>query len=350
MFEKSVPVPERDKRAEVITRLLDSAKYIQAFHGKKFGEVFQDEQSKREFLAHLSKEDFIALIDGINGILRGKKKEEWRMDGGDVALVPGVHNPDNINIPPREEDKLGLFGELHEGMRIMIEDKRGIDDIALLLASCINEIHSYEDANGRTSRLVYTLLTESFDDVGKEKTKNILGEDGRLYVDINPGLIGRERDDIISREIGLSDSVQNPENVTNLFDEQRWAEMTFQDGVTDDMKKSFRAVYNDLQHGLYAAFKLIAKLPNRDSFLRAYTGRSVILIGKLASELNKDQMDELIEEYWALKKRKAEMLIDLIIHPDKPEYQMYTEAGEMNLLDYFKIKIKKEQEKNKELL
>ncbi len=232
----------------------------------------------------------------------------------------------------------------------MIEDKRGIDDIALLLASCINEIHSYEDANGRTSRLVYTLLTESFDDVGKEKTKNILGEDGSLYVDINPGLIGRERDDIISREIGLSDSVQNPENVTNLFDEQRWAEMTFQDGVTDDMKKSFRAVYNDLQHGLYAAFKLIAKLPNRDSFLRAYTGRSVILIGKLASELNKDQMDELIEEYWALKKRKAEMLIDLIIHPDKPEYQMYTEAGEMNLLDYFKIKIKKEQEKNKELL
>lgn len=350
MFEKSTQIPERDKRAEVITRLFDSASDIQGFGGRKFEEVFKDEPSKREFLARLSREDLVALVNGINGILRGKKKEDWGMDGGEVALVPGVQNPDNMVIPPREGDKLELFGELHEGMRTMIGDKRDIDDVALLLASCINEIHSYEDANGRTSRLVYTLLTEDFDDAGRRRIKNILGEDGSLYVDVNPGLVGRERNDIISSEIGLSDPAQNPENVTNLFDEQRWAEMTFQDGVADDVKKSFKAICKDAEYGLYAAFKLISKLPNRDLFLKAYTGRSVILEGKLASELNKDQMNELIEEYWALKKRRAEMLIDLAVDPGKPEYQIETEEGEMSLLEYFKIRVKKEQEKNKKLL
>lgn len=350
MFERSAPIPERDKRAEVITQLLDTAKNIQAFEGKRFEEVFKDDQSKREFLTHLSKEDFIDLINGINGILRGKKKEDWKMDGDDVALVPGVHNPDGIVIPPRQEDKLELFGDVYEGMKAMLGSGRDVGDIALLVSSCVNEIHSYEDANGRTSRLVYTLLTGDFDDAGRGKIKNILGEDGSLYVDVNPGLVGRERNDIISREIGLSNPAQNPENITNLFDNQRWAEMTFQDGVTNDVKNGFKAICKDAEYGLYAAFKLISKLPNRDSFLKAYAGRSVILEGKLASELNKDQINELIEEYWALKKRRAEILIDLAVHPDKPEYQIATEEGDMSLLEYFKIKIKKEQEKNKELL
>ncbi len=350
MFEKSTQIPERDKRAEVITRLIDSARDIQGFEGRNFEEVFRDEQSKREFLIHLSKEDFIALISGTNGVLRGKKKEDWEMDGGAVALVPGIQNPDNMVIPPRKEDKLGLFGDVYEGMKIMVGDKRDMGDVALLLSSCINEIHSYEDANGRTSRLMYTLLTENFDDAGKKKIKNVLGEDGSLYLDINPGLIGRKRDDIIASEIGLSDPAQNPEKVTNLFDDLLWTEMVFQDGVTNDMKKSFRDICSDDEHGLYAAFKQISKLPNRDSFLKAYTGRAVVLIGKLASELNKDQMNDFIEEYWALKKRKAEILIDLIVHPEKSEYRIDTEEEEMSLLEYFKLKIRQEQEKNKELL
>lgn len=333
-----------------MTRLLDFATEIKAFEGRKFEEVFRDEQSKREFLNHLSKEDFIELINGVNGILRGKNKEDWRMDGSDVALVPGVHNPDSTVIPPREEDKTELFEETHAGMKAMVQDGRATDDVALLLSACVNEIHAYEDANGRTSRFIYTLLTNNRDEGGDEKIQNVLSEDGSLYVDINPGLIGRERGNIIAHQIGLSNSAQNPENVTNLFNEQRWAEMVFQDGVTDDMKKSFRTICMDDEHAFYAAFKFIAKLPNRNVFLKAYGERSVILEGKLAFELSKDQMYGLIEEYWALKKRKAEILIDLIVHPEKLEYQINTETGEMSLLEHFKMMIKKEQEKNKKLL
>lgn len=332
-----------------MVRFLDSAKNIEAFQEKKLEEVFENEQSKRDFLADLSREDFVTLISGINGILRGKKKEEWSMDGGAVALVPGAQNPDSAVIPPRAEDKPKLFEELHEGMKMMIEGNRDISDIALLLASGINEIHSYGDANGRTSRLIYTLLTENFDDVGKEKIRDVLGEYGSFHVDINPGFIGSERDDVIHREIGVDDLVRNPENVTNLF-RNSWEDMKFRDGVTDDMKEFFKDIREDSIHRFYAAFQLISKLPNKNSFLKAYDGRSVILVEQLASELDKDQMSELVEGYWFLKKRKAEVLIDCIVHPDKLKYQIETEEGSMSLLEYFKLKIKKEQEKNKELL
>ncbi|MFZ1719938.1 MAG: hypothetical protein WAU28_01130 [Candidatus Moraniibacteriota bacterium] len=343
-------VAERDKRADVMVRFLDAAKNIEVFQGKKLEEVFGNEQSKRDFLADLSREDFVTLINGMNGILRGRKKEDWGMDGDAVALVPGAQNPDNVVIPPRAEDKLGLFGELHAGMKTMIEGNRDISDIALLLASGINEVHSYEDANGRTSRLVYTLLTENFDNDGKERIKQILGEYGSFHIDINPGLIGWEIDDVIHKEIGLSDSARNPENITNSFDELLGNEMTFREGITDDIKKRFTDIFRDKRNGFYAAFQLISGLPNRNAFLRAYTGRSVILEGRLASELDKDQMSELIEGYWALKKRKAEILIDCIVHPDNLEYQIETGGESMSLLEYFKLRIKKEQEKNKELL
>lgn len=332
-----------------MVRFLDAAKNIEVFQGKKLEEVFGNEQSKRDFLADLSREDFVDLISGVNGILRKKEKKDWAMDGGAVALVPGVQNPDNVVIPPRAEDKRGLYGEIFEGMKVMIAENRDASDIALLLASGINEVHSYEDANGRTSRLVYTLLTEDFNN-GKEKIKGVLGEYGSFHVDINPGLIGWEIDDVIHKEIGVNDSERNPENITNSFDELLGNEMPFREGITDDIKKRFADIFRDKRHGFYAAFQFISGLPNRNGFLRAYTGRSVILEGRLASELDKDQMSELIEGYWALKKRKAEILIDCIVHPDKLEYQIETGGESMSLLEYFKLRIKKEQEKNKELL
>jgi hypothetical protein len=341
-------VVERDKRADVMVRFLDVAKNIEAFHGKKMEEIFKEEITKRNFLESLNAEEFEGLISGVNGILRKKEKKDWGMDGGAVALVPGAQNPDSAVIPPREGDKSGLFKKLYEGMKTMIEDERNIDDIALLLSSGINEVHSYGDANGRTSRLIYTLLTENFDDAGKERVKNVLSEYGSFYVDINPGFIGSERNDIIHSEVGMNDPLRNPENITNLFN-LSWDEMPFQNEVTDDMKRSFKDICRDSRHGLYAAFKLISKLPNRDSFLKAYDGRSVIIIEELA-KLNKDQMSELIEEYWALKRRLAEILIDLIVNPGKPEYQIEMEEGKMSLLEYFKTIIKREQARNKELL
>ncbi|MDO8574458.1 MAG: hypothetical protein Q7R86_02425, partial [bacterium] len=304
------------------------------------------EECKREFLESLTESEFEELISGINGILRGKKKDDWEIDGGDVKLVPGTQNPDPEVIPPRAKDKLGLFGDLYEGMKTMIEDKRGIEDIALLLSSGINEVHSYEDANGRTSRLIYTLLTENFDDAGQEKMKSILGEYGSFHVDINPGLIRSERDDIIFSEIGVNDPAHNPRKITNLF-RFSWEDMAFQSGITDSMKQNFKNLCRDSKYGFYAAFKVISRYPDPSSFLKVYDSRSVILIEKLASDFNKDQMNELMEEYWFIKRRLVEILIDLVVHPEKPEYQTQEEGKAMTILEKFKLRIRQNQEKNK---
>ena len=76
----------RDKRAEVLLRFLNTAENIEPFHDKKFETIFSDEEHKRDFIENLSAEEFSQLLNGLNGILRDKKKEDWEMDGETVAL------------------------------------------------------------------------------------------------------------------------------------------------------------------------------------------------------------------------------------------------------------------------
>ncbi|MDP2789500.1 MAG: Fic family protein, partial [bacterium] len=163
--------------------------------------------------------EFAELLDGVNGILRGKKKDEWGMDGETVALegmMVGVGY-----VPPRQEDKSELLAKVLTSAKEMSRDGKNLKDIALLISSSLNAIHPYLDANGRTSRLIYTLLTKDFNDETKAELQGALGRDGRDKLDIDPGLIQHEINDLIEQEIGVRDTEINTDKITNLFGSKR---------------------------------------------------------------------------------------------------------------------------------
>lgn len=66
---------DRQKRSEVLLRFLNAAENIEPFRDKKFAEIFSDEEHKRAFISSLKMEEFTELLNGVNGILRGKKKK-----------------------------------------------------------------------------------------------------------------------------------------------------------------------------------------------------------------------------------------------------------------------------------
>lgn len=332
-----------------MVRFLDTANDIDALRGEKVEDILADDESKRKFLGNLTESEFEELISSINGIIRGKNREDWKMDGGDVKLVPSEMCVDSEVIPPREEDKPELFKEVFAGVRAMNEARRSLEDIALLVAVMINEIHAFAEANGRTSRLVYTLFTgQSWGESAREKLKNVLSYKGRFHIDISPSLTSDVRDDFLNKELGGSNPSKNPENVTNLFqylsgDQEN---LVFQEGISEGVKETFKRICQDRVHGCYAAFQILSKIPEKkSSVIKAYEGRSVILIDRLAFELTGTEIQEFIQEYWRIKRRKAEILIDLIVNPDKSEYAMEEDGKRMNILEYFKLRIKEEQEK-----
>lgn len=63
-----------------------------------------------------------------------------------------------------------------------------LQDIALLISTGVNAIHLFNDGNGRTSRLLNYLINTDY--TGSEDQvvflKKLLGENGRLFIDINP--------------------------------------------------------------------------------------------------------------------------------------------------------------------
>ena len=111
MSERVDTSEERDKRAELMVRFLDLAENIEPFEGKKVQEVFSNETSRRELIENLDGSQFFELINGINGILRNKDKDEWEIDGGKVMLAGGWGDR---HTPPRQEDKAGLLKKAFE--------------------------------------------------------------------------------------------------------------------------------------------------------------------------------------------------------------------------------------------
>ncbi|HBR80609.1 TPA: hypothetical protein DEA21_03105, partial [Candidatus Uhrbacteria bacterium] len=146
----------RERRAEVLLRFLNTAKNIEPFHGEKFEAIFSNEEHKRDFIENLSVEEFSQLLNGLNGVLRDKKKENWKMDGETVALESMFMGTGYV--PPRQEDKPDLLAEVLETAKTMSQEGKNMEDIAMLVSSSLNAIHPYLDANGRTSRMIYLLL------------------------------------------------------------------------------------------------------------------------------------------------------------------------------------------------
>lgn len=328
-----------------MVRFLDTANSIDALRGQKIENILANEESKRAFLENLTEDEFEELVSGINGILLGKDKKDWKIDGEYVfleSLFLGEHTP------PQPEDKEPLLVKTFEAMKSMVKQRRSLEDIALLISASINEIHLYKDANGRTSRCVFTLLTEDWNIETQTKMKEVLGEEGRDVVDISPGHINLDLNRLINEEGGVKDRKKNPENITNTFGWDKEL-LVYQEGIPEELKTDFKRVYKDHDIGFPAMLNVLQTKRNYQRFLQQFGERSVIRVDFLTPELTSELMQKFVDQYWVLKKRHAELLIDCIANPEKPEYQTQKDGEKMSIFEKFKLKIRQNQERNKKL-
>ncbi len=331
----------RDHRAEVITRFLETAKNVGAFQGKPIEDTFALPEERRTFLENLTEEQFQELLSGINGIIRGKDKVEWQPDTkeGGVVMTSMFFGEKST---PRYQDKEALLSETFQGMHEMLQTRRSLEDVAVLLGASINEIHLYQDANGRTSRFVYTLLSQGVTRTSKDFLKKVLGDDGRTAIDIDPTIISQDLDNIILEEVGQRKRSTNPELITNLWYDPE-SGVTWRENIPDELKEEFEKVYEDHVLGFAVLYKYVMQQENREQYLKRFENRSVIRLDLLVPQLEAEQISELIEEYWNQKKRHGELLVDSIVNPEKPEYKIAKDGESMTLLEKFKKRIEEKR-------
>lgn len=334
----------RKEQAEVLLRFLHIAN-IESFHGQTFEAVFSDEQHKRELIENLSPEEFSDLLGGLNGVLRNKMKEDWKMDGKDVGVGGNVFTGLGY-ISPIQEDKPELLEKLLLSAKKMNKEGRNLKDIALIVSATINAIHPFLDGNGRTSRFLYSILAKAYN---KEQIKIILSKSATFdgaEINIDPGLIKTKIDDLIETELGIANPEINTHKILGM--RRSWDELEFKEGVEEKQKHLFLHLYEVDNHYLFLSiFKFFRDNPDieKEKYLKQVQKGSGLLINSLMKDLNRGQVDQILQNYRELKKKYIEKLIGSIEDPDKKEYQVDVEGQKIPLKVYFENRIKEEQEK-----
>jgi len=341
----------REARGKTLVRFLNQAENIDVFQGKKIEEIFNDEESKREFFDSLKIDGLADLLNGTNGILRGKPKENWEMDGEGVGLESKFFGAKYL--PPRPEDKKELLNNVLQAVKRMNLTGRDIKDLALLTASSINALHLYLDANGRTSRLVYLLLTEKHEDLADSKSlEKVLGEYGREEVDINPYFIQVEIEDLIGKELGLNNTEINNKNIMGLWSEDpkihhKWSNLEFNEDVDKKQANLVKQLLEkDYKNMFYSFFKYYKEHSwQMNKYLKEFPHRTNILVDKFFKNIEHEELDEIVNNYRELKKNFINKLIDVIENSDKEEYQIKDGEQKISIENYFRKKIKERRKR-----
>lgn len=309
-----------------------SARTLRFLNKINANEIFCDEQHTRDFINSLEFESFKNLLLATNAVLRDIPIQQRSADGENVYLTGG--SVDGEYIPPKFEDKNALLLETFEAAKRMNSEGVPLEDVAILLSSCINAIHLFNDANGRTSRLTYSLIKSGYD--GKEDDvqhiKIVLGEYGRSAIDVNPGVIQTDLNaTIFTRFIGV-----NPKDplVPTYFwgragllkKELRESLLTRDDLSEDDKKFLTDLIWSDEGRQLGSGFIAVAKILSQKGQLLNHTQtffeddkpvRSPLLIGEAIEELGASDIAEIRKTYWQIKKMYVETLISSIEMPEE---------------------------------
>ncbi len=324
----------RDRQSEVLLRLMKLSRNIDVLNGNTVEKIFdtETEDSRRELINRLSDNEYIELLEGINGILRGKNKEEWNMDG--VGVTAAGQEVRGAHIFPKHSDKQGILQKTWEAAKRMNRAERSLEEIGMLLGSLLVETHPFGDGNGRTSRLVYSLTKDGFD---REKLKAVLGQDGRDEMDMALSKIYIDRIFFENRSpdtLGIDGVLPD--------DKLPYGRIIFPaDSSHDAVESLVNAGRNDDKLFQFTLYRFLHEHPSLlvDDMTRQYGERKIILVQELLKKLSPEDVDRLAEIYWSAKKEYTESIIDIFENPDNPEYQIDYRSQKMSMLDYFKHRI-----------
>jgi len=150
-------------------------------------EVFETPQKGKEFLDSLNFSDFKKFLEFANGTIRGLAKNKERAGNSNSFITHG--NTGTVMYrPPRRLDREDL-------LKTALSKAQATDTPAkagLTLALAINAIHPFNDGNGRTARLIYTLAEHGYN--GEETDQD-------LYYKILENTKGRDSVDVDTRKI-----------------------------------------------------------------------------------------------------------------------------------------------------
>jgi hypothetical protein len=282
--------PKYDKVVRVMDRL----------HAE---EVFATPEMSKEFLDSLSFEEFTKWTDMLNGMVREIPVPERGMKG-DGSIQEGlVGNDFSISYqPPVPEERVALMKEAFERSK-QFEDPQLA---GLCLAFSVNVIHPYSDGNGRTSRMLYSLLSHGYD--GSDEDKNHFTEllkngAGRRVVKTDPS--AKHIDSVMAGRISKSVAKEKgfkgvvPSHIYDGYDGvaidiQQPSMLTVGESINDESREKLHYVMKDEPFNM-AAFMSVLPLDQFESSIRVYDGgKRVQLDGEsLVAGLSKEQIDEL---------------------------------------------------------
>ena len=326
----------REGNTERVIKLLDKLHVDQ---------TFDTPEHIAEFLQEITYDQLKQLGILVNDFSRGKSGTN-DFDGEGVQIqLHGMGSSSVEYIPPDEADKEELLKDV-----LVSAKKLDLQDSALLLAAGINAVHPFADGNGRASRLIYTLLAEGYDGSvqAREKIANILGPDGREYIDPNPDLVMPMADYDLERRAGIdhkdpksvteswSDAgsiigtltpeglpvgedidAQSRSKLVSIIESRRFRTLTFYKFLKkQDMLKEPYVNYKESE-GRHASFGLPDK-------------RTVVEIDEVLKSLSKEQVEELLKESGTVRKNAVRTLIAFFVLPDKFKF-----SSGKTIKDYF---------------
>lgn len=351
MIERESPKPEiEETRADTLANLLSNAENIPALHGKNFMEVFSSEEGIRSFVEELDGPTLIELISGINGIIQGKDRKDWAMAKDSIPITMGGKGEGLPGyMPPHAYDRNMLFTEALNATKEMLRSKRSLEDVAVMLSGTINAIHAYSDANGRTSRLLYLLLTQGLNKKSDSVINQALSENGRDIVDINPEKIEMELQNALIEKADLTRPI-------GLWESEKGRNyISFNKNLPDELRTELSEMLADSTYSSIALHKYLNDKPDAEQYLKNYPKQEVrwggqtkvipernnVLVESLFKDLDKTQAREILSIYKRTKAEMVRILIDSAVHPNKAEY---TDTDGKTILEKFKQKIERHSE------
>lgn len=177
---------------------LSIAKTVRAMNYLHAEEIFSTPEQSKEFLDSLSFEDFVKWLNFIDGIETNKPIKDRDM-GSNSYIEAQRKGDDTIYCKYRPPYPM----HRPELVKMAFEKSQSVEDpkiAGLTLSFAINAIHPYDDGNGRTARVIYSLLSKGYS--GSDEDKN-------YYSKILVNTLGQELINPNATACGLEEEIAN---------------------------------------------------------------------------------------------------------------------------------------------
>lgn len=326
-MEKSpIEVNEKEFRAQQAEKLVGFLDRIGAY------KYVQKLKSNPELDDDLKFEEFRDFLLRINGILRDIPISERTADG-ETVFLEGFDSA----LVPRQEDKEGLLEEAYKAI-----GKIDRSDEAYLLPAVVNAVHLFADGNGRTSRVLHTLLKSKSEEEFTDKLKLAISDSGRYdTADISPSLISTDIEKIVLMKHGIE--FKNGGEYSPIFPEGFGRLFASIEEPNSPRAKKFMSLRKiDQSYCFISAYEYLKGKDLLSKVTRVIPSGLALSPLKMEKELTDGDWDEIMKGYYELKREHVKVLINIFIEP----HSYKNLDGSMDLRDFFIKMIQERLEKN----